>query len=54
MKLAEGRGDNLEPTARGALVVVLIADRDVRVLSTEGEILRELVLDPSRKYQPLG
>jgi Integrase core domain len=35
-------------------VIVLVADRDVRVLSTEGEILRELVLDSSRKHQPLG
>jgi hypothetical protein len=35
-------------------VVLLVADRDVRVLSAEGEILRQLVLDPTRKYQPLG
>jgi hypothetical protein len=39
---------------KGRRVVLLIADRDVRVLSAEGEILRQLVLDPSRKYQPLG
>jgi transposase InsO family protein len=39
---------------KGRRVVLLIADRDVRVLSDEGEILRQLVLDPSRKYQPLG
>ena len=39
---------------KGRRVVLLVADRDVRVLSTEGEILRQLVLDPSRKYQPLG
>jgi transposase InsO family protein len=39
---------------KGRRVIVLVADRDVRVLSTEGEILRELVLDSSRKYQPLG
>ena len=37
-----------------AAVVLLVAHRDVRVLSTEGEILRQLELDPSRKYQPLG
>jgi transposase InsO family protein len=34
-------------------VLVLVADRDVRVLSVEGEILRQLTLDPSRDYQPL-
>jgi transposase InsO family protein len=39
---------------KGRRVVLLVADRDVRVLSAEGEILRQLVLDPSRKYQPLG
>ena len=39
---------------KGRRVVMLIADRDVRVLSADGEILRQLVLDPSRKYQPLG
>ena len=41
-------------THNGRRVVVLVADRDIRVLSTEGEILRQLLLDPSRKYQPLG
>jgi len=35
-------------------VLVLVADRDIRVLSVEGEILRQLTLDPSRDYQPLG
>jgi hypothetical protein len=34
-------------------VLVLIADRDVRVLTIEGEPLRQLTLDPSRDYQPL-
>jgi hypothetical protein len=38
----------------GQRVLVLVADRDVRVLTVEGEILRQLVLDPSRDYQPLG
>jgi transposase InsO family protein len=38
---------------KGRRVVLLIADRDVRVLSTEGELLRKLTLDPSRKYQAL-
>lgn len=39
---------------KGRRVLVLVADRDVRVLTVEGEILRQLVLDPSRDYQPLG
>jgi transposase InsO family protein len=39
---------------KGRRVLVLVADRDVRVLSVEGEILRQLTLDPSRDYQPLG
>jgi len=39
---------------KGRRVLVLVADRDVRVLSVEGEILRQLQLDPSRDYQPIG
>ncbi len=31
--------------------VVLLADRDVRVLYEDGELLRQLVLDPGRNYQ---
>jgi len=27
---------------------------DVRIVSEDGELLRELVLDPSRDYQPMG
>ncbi len=38
----------------GARVLVLVADLDVRVLTQEGELLRELTLDPSRDYQPQG
>ena len=36
----------------GTGVLVLIRDRDIRVLTTDGELLRELTLDPSRDYQP--
>lgn len=37
---------------KGLPVVMLIADRDVRVVSAEdGELLRHLTLDPSRDYQ---
>jgi transposase InsO family protein len=36
-------------------VLALIADRQIRVIDTEtGELLRDLVLDPDRDYQPLG
>ena len=36
----------------GTHILVLVHDRDIRVLTTDGELLRELVLDPSRDYQP--
>jgi transposase InsO family protein len=39
---------------KGRHVKLLIADRSIRVITTEGELLRELTLDPSRDYQPLG
>ena len=36
-------------------VLILVADRDIRVIDAEtGELLRDLVLDPNRDYQPLG
>jgi transposase InsO family protein len=36
-------------------VLLLIQDRDIRVINQHtGELLRELTLDPSRDYQPLG
>ena len=39
---------------RGLAVKLLIADREIRVIDANGELLRELTLDPSRIYQPLG
>jgi hypothetical protein len=33
-------------------VLVLVADLDVRILTTDGEVLRALTLDPTRDYQP--
>lgn len=39
---------------KGRQVKLLIADRSIRVITTNGELLRELTLDPSRDYQPLG
>lgn len=38
----------------GTRVLILVADLDVRVLTHDGELLRELTLDPSRDYQPQG
>jgi transposase InsO family protein len=45
-----GMGNKL----RGTRVIMLVAGRHIRVLSTEGELLRELTLDPSNDYQPRG
>jgi transposase InsO family protein len=39
---------------KGRRVKLLIADQSIRVITAEGELLRELTLDPSRDYQPLG
>jgi transposase InsO family protein len=33
-------------------VLILVADRDVRVLSEEGDLLASFTIDPSRTYQP--
>ena len=39
---------------KGKRVILLVDDLDVRVVSTDGELLRRLTLDPSRDYQPQG
>jgi transposase InsO family protein len=36
----------------GTRILVLAHNLDIRVLTAEGELLRELVLDPTRDYQP--
>jgi transposase InsO family protein len=38
----------------GRRVILLVAGRQIRVIDEQGELLRELVLDPSRDYQPHG
>ena len=39
----------------GTRVTVLVADLDITVIDREtGELLRHLILDPSRDYQPRG
>jgi hypothetical protein len=40
---------------RGTKVTVLIDDRDIRVLHRHtGQLIRKLILDPTRDYQPRG
>ena len=40
-------------TYAGTYVRILVKDLDIRVVDTAtGELLRELVLDPTRDYQP--
>ena len=38
----------------GGRVLMLVAGLHVRIVSEDGELLRELELDPSRDYQPMG
>jgi len=38
---------------KGRPIKLLIADRDIRIIDTEGQLIRELVLNPNRRYQPL-
>jgi len=38
----------------GTRVLLLVAGLDVRIVTEDGELLRELVLDPTRDYQPMG
>jgi transposase InsO family protein len=39
---------------KGRQVKLLIADQSIRVIDSEGELIRELTLDPSRNYQPIS
>jgi len=38
---------------KGRAVKLLIADRSIRVIDLQGQLIRELTLDPTRDYQPL-
>lgn len=42
------------PGADGLRVHLLVANKNVRVIREDGSLIRELVLDPTRDYQPLG
>jgi transposase InsO family protein len=37
---------------KGTPVILLVAGRDIRVLSSDGQLLRRLTLDPNRDFQP--
>jgi transposase InsO family protein len=39
---------------KGRSIKLLIADREIRVIDANGELIRELTLDPSRNYQPIS
>ena len=39
---------------KGIRVILLVAGRDIHVVNEDGELLRELTLDPSRDYQARG
>lgn len=39
---------------KGRAVKLLIADQEIRVIDSNGELIRELTLDPTRTYQPLA
>ena len=42
-------------THAGTRVILLVHDLQIRVVNAAtGELLRELILDPSRDYQPTG
>jgi transposase InsO family protein len=36
----------------GTRILLLVADRDVRILNTDGELLAEFTIDPTKDYQP--
>ncbi len=36
----------------GQSVLLLVKDLDVRILTLDGELIRQLTIDPTRNYQP--
>jgi transposase InsO family protein len=44
----------LGQTHAGVPVRLLVANKHVRVIREDGSLIRELILDPARDYQPLG
>jgi transposase InsO family protein len=39
---------------KGTRVVLLVAGRHIRIITSDGELLRDFELDPSRDFQPAG
>jgi len=39
---------------RNKPITLFIANKDIRIVGADGDLIRELTLDPSRDYQPLG
>ncbi len=37
---------------KGTRIIVLVAGRHIRIITTDGELLRDFELDPDRNYQP--
>jgi transposase InsO family protein len=37
---------------KGTRIILLVAGRHIRIITTEGELLRDFELDPTRDYQP--
>ena len=41
--------------SKGTCITVLVQDHDVTIINTQtGQIIRELTIDPTRDYQPIG
>ena len=38
---------------KGRPIKLLIADQQIRIIDLDGQLIRELTLDPTRNYQPL-
>ena len=47
-KIGVGRAHKHRP------VKLLIADHNIRVIDLQGQLIRELTLDPHRRYQPIS
>ena len=39
---------------KGTRIILLVAGRHIRIITTDGELLRDFELDPTRDYQPHG
>ncbi len=38
---------------KGRTIKLIIADQQIRIIDPQGQLIRELTLDPTRNYQPL-